>query len=92
MILNRQVIDIEVVDFIQSKKLSYCLGNVVKYISSASGKNADEEMEDLETAAWYINRRVAELMKEKREKEKPRRRMRSYEKGIHFVSNKGTCN
>lgn len=60
---------IEVIDYIEDKKLGFCLGNAVKYISRA-GKKADngrdiieKEIEDLQKAVWYINRRIFELQK-----------------------------
>lgn len=53
---------IEVIDFIEDKQLGYCLGNAVKYISRAGKKDPEKEIEDLEKAAWYIRRRIQELM------------------------------
>ncbi len=52
---------IEVIEFIEDKKLGFCLGNAVKYISRAGKKNPEKEIEDLEKAIWYINRRIKEL-------------------------------
>ena len=58
---------IEVIDYIEDKKLGFCLGNAVKYISRAgkkkdSGRSViDKEIEDLQKAIWYINRRIYEL-------------------------------
>lgn len=52
---------IEVIDFIEDKKLGFCLGNAVKYIARAGKKNPDKEVEDLKKAAWYIDRRIKEL-------------------------------
>lgn len=52
---------IEVIDFIEDKKLGFCLGNAVKYISRAGKKNPDKEIEDLEKAVWYVQRRIYEL-------------------------------
>ena len=58
---------IEVIDYIEDKNLGFCLGNAVKYISRA-GKKKDngrdikaKEIEDLQKAIWYINRRIYEL-------------------------------
>ncbi len=61
--------NIEVIDFIEDKGLGFCLGNAIKYISRAGKKYPDKEIEDLEKAVWYINRRIKELKKEKNEKE-----------------------
>lgn len=52
---------IEVIDYIEDKGLGFCLGNAVKYISRAGKKDPEKEIEDLQKAAWYINRRIEEL-------------------------------
>lgn len=52
---------IEVIDFIEDKKLGYCLGNAVKYIARAGKKDPTKEVEDLKKAEWYVNRRIKEL-------------------------------
>ena len=53
---------IEVIDFIEDKKLGYHLGNAVKYISRAGKKDPAKEIEDLQKAVWYINRKIEKLM------------------------------
>ena len=53
---------IETIDFIESKKLSFCLGNVVKYISRA-GVKTHNPLEDLKKARWYLNREIEQLEK-----------------------------
>ena len=58
---------IEVIDFIEDKKLGFCLGNAVKYISRAGKKDPEKEVEDLQKAAWYINRRIYELTEQTEE-------------------------
>lgn len=50
---------IETIDFIEAKQLNYHLGNVVKYVSRA-GKKTDH-IQDLEKAAWYLNREITRL-------------------------------
>jgi CRISPR/Cas system-associated protein Cas5 (RAMP superfamily) len=50
---------IEVIDYIEDKKLGFHLGNAVKYISRAGKKDPSKEIEDLEKAVWYINRYIA---------------------------------
>ena len=40
-------------DFIKAKKLSYELGNVVKYVSRAEYKA--NKVEDLRKARWYLD-------------------------------------
>ena len=52
---------IEVIEYIEDKKLGFCLGNAIKYISRAGKKNPDKEIEDLKKAKWYIERRIKEL-------------------------------
>ena len=48
---------IETIDFIEAKDLNYRLGNVVKYVSRAGRKNTDP-VQDLEKAAWYLQREI----------------------------------
>ena len=56
---------IEVIDFIEDKKLNFNLGNVVKYVARAghkksSGKSMEAKaLEDLKKARWYIDREIA---------------------------------
>lgn len=52
---------IEVIEYIEDKKLGYCLGNAIKYISRAGKKDKAKEIEDLRKADWYIKRRIQEL-------------------------------
>ena len=52
---------IETIDFIEAKQLTYNLGNVVKYITRAGVKNKATHIEDLEKAAWYLNREIKNL-------------------------------
>lgn len=50
--------NIEVIDFIEDKKLGYHLGNAVKYISRAGKKDPDKYIEDLQKAVWYLQREI----------------------------------
>lgn len=52
---------IEVIEFIEDKKLGYHLGNVVKYVSRAGKKDASKTIEDLKKARWYLNRHILKL-------------------------------
>lgn len=58
---------IEAIEYIEDKRLGYCLGNVVKYVSragkkhSATKSNKEKEIEDLKKARWYLERRIYEL-------------------------------
>lgn len=51
--------NIEVIDFIEDQDMNFNLGNAVKYICRAGLKNPEKTVEDLEKAAWYINREIA---------------------------------
>lgn len=55
---------IEVIDFIEDKKLGFHLGNAVKYISRAGRKDPAKTIEDLRKAAWYLNRQIGRLERE----------------------------
>ena len=56
---------IEVIDFIDDKRLNFCRGNAVKYIARAGKKNPNKEIEDLEKAVWYLQHEIARLTGEK---------------------------
>lgn len=58
---------IEVIDYIEDKKLGFCLGNAIKYISRAGKKDPTKEVEDLKKAIWYITRRIKEIEEENHE-------------------------
>lgn len=49
---------VETIDFIEAKDLNYRLGNVVKYVSRAGKKLNADPVQDLEKAAWYLNREI----------------------------------
>ena len=57
---------IEVIEFVEDQKLNFSRGNAVKYIARAGKKDPAKEIQDLEKAAWYINREV-ELLKATKE-------------------------
>jgi hypothetical protein len=52
---------IETIDFIEAKGLDFCTANAVKYISRAGKKSKEKEVEDLEKAVWYLNRKIKRL-------------------------------
>lgn len=56
---------IEVIDFIEDKKLNYHRGNALKYLCRAGKKDPEKEVEDLQKAAWYINREIQRLEAQK---------------------------
>jgi hypothetical protein len=49
----------EVIDVIEDWKLSYHLGNVVKYVARAGRK--DDAVQDLKKAKWYLERAIEKL-------------------------------
>lgn len=61
---------IEVIDFIEDKQMNFHRGNAIKYIARAGKKNKETEIEDLEKAAWYINREIQRLEKLKKNKDR----------------------
>lgn len=46
----------EVIDL--TENLSFCAGNVVKYVCRAGRKDPDKYVEDLEKARWYLDREI----------------------------------
>lgn len=55
---------IEVIDFIEDKKLNFNLGNVIKYVSRAGKKDTSKTIQDLKKAQWYLNREISTLEKD----------------------------
>ncbi len=55
----------EMIDYIESKKLGYHLGNVVKYVSRAGKKG--RIIDDLLKAQWYLNRYIKQIQEEQHE-------------------------
>lgn len=53
--------NIEVIDFIEDKKLGFHLGNTVKYICRAGKKDPEKTIEDLQKAEWYLRREIQRL-------------------------------
>lgn len=60
---------IEVIDYIEDKRLGYHLGNVVKYVSRAGKKGKDKMLEDLYKAKWYLERKIKNVETEGEENE-----------------------
>lgn len=46
----------EVIDI--TEHLSFCAGNVVKYVCRAGRKDPGKYVEDLEKARWYLDREI----------------------------------
>ena len=66
----------EVIKVIEAWKLDFHLGNAVKYIPRAGVKDPNKEIEDLEKAVWYLNRKINNLKKAKNDKNKRTNRSR----------------
>lgn len=62
--------NIEVIDYIEDKNLDYHLGTAIKYISRAGKKreqgmtDKEKEIQDLQKAVWFINRKIEQLQKD----------------------------
>ena len=62
--------NIEVIDYIEDKNLGYHLGTAIKYISRAGKKHEqgmtdkEKEIQDLQKAVWFINRKIEQLQKD----------------------------
>lgn len=54
---------VEVIEI--TEQLDFNRGNAVKYLCRAGFKEGVDEMEDLSKAAWYINRAIEKLQKER---------------------------
>lgn len=52
---------IEVIKYIKDKKLGFCLGNAIKYISRAGKKDPTKTVEDLRKAIWYIEEHIKDI-------------------------------
>lgn len=52
---------IEVIEAIEDWGLNFHRGNVVKYVARAGKKDPDKIIEDLQKAAWYLNREIERL-------------------------------
>ena len=51
----------EVIKVLEAWNLDFHLGNVLKYICRAGIKNKETEIEDLEKAMWYLQRKIDKL-------------------------------
>ena len=52
----------EVIDL--TEHLSFCAGNVVKYVCRAGRKDPSKHVEDLEKARWYLDREIERVMRQ----------------------------
>lgn len=58
---------IECMDYIESHKLNYARGNIIKYVTRAGLKDVAKEVEDLEKARWYLDREIERVKKANRD-------------------------
>ena len=54
----------EVIKVIEALEMDFHLGNTFKYIARAGKKGTDKEIQDLEKALWYLQRKI-DLLKNK---------------------------
>ena len=52
---------IEAIDYIESHKMNFNIGNVIKYVTRAKHKGT--ELEDLKKSLWYLQREIERLEK-----------------------------
>ncbi len=50
---------VKVIDFIDAYHLSFCLGNVVKYIARAGHKDGEDKLTALRKALYYLQHEIA---------------------------------
>ncbi len=55
----------EAMKFIERFELGFALGTAVKYIARAGKKPGESELEDLQKARWYLDRRLLQLRTQK---------------------------
>ena len=60
---------IETIDYILAKDMDFLLGQVCKYISRAGKKDPEKELEDLEKARFYLEKKIEVLKGNGREKQ-----------------------
>lgn len=51
----------EAIKVIEAWGLSFCLGNVLKYIARGGRKRSARLIEDLKKARWYLDREIMQL-------------------------------
>ena len=65
---NQNMTGLEVIDIIEGQNWGegFNRGNSLKYLMRAGTKDPTKEIEDLQKAAWYINREIERLRREKK--------------------------
>lgn len=54
-------LDPEPITVIEGWKLTFCLGNALKYIARAGKKDPSKTVEDIRKAIWYLDREASRL-------------------------------
>lgn len=49
---------IEAIDFIDTHKLNFNLGNVIKYVTRAGHKDGEDKQTALRKALWYLEHEI----------------------------------
>ena len=62
--LGGKLAGMEVIDVIESMKLGFNLGNMLKYIARAGKKPGQPSVQDLQKARYYIDREIASRLGE----------------------------
>ncbi len=65
---------IEVIDFINDKKLNFNRGNAIKYTARAGKKDPNKEIEDLKKAVFYLQDEIKRLEVAKEESRGPEKK------------------
>ena len=52
-----------VMRIIEDFELDFLRGTIVKYLLRAGNKPGDSDLQDLKKAAWYLNRKIANMEK-----------------------------
>ena len=56
---------IEVIDFIDAKRLDYYKATIIKYIVRSGLKPDNDEIDDLKKAKWFLDRKIKLLEESK---------------------------
>lgn len=54
-------LDPQPITVIEAWRLTFHLGQVVKYVARAGHKDGESELDDLRKAVWYLQREIARL-------------------------------
>lgn len=65
----------ETIKVIEAWELDFHTGNAVKYISRAGKKDPLKEIEDLEKAKWYLERKIQQLKNNRDATEKEKNKL-----------------